>query len=1103
MERAITDGARIGSRAFPGALRARMASAPRGAGGQGASLFRRCLPLLLLLAPATSYGLGLGRIEVTSSLNEPFSARIEIVASENEREGLAVRLADEEAFRRAGIARIFPVTALRFELEYPEEGGEGLAYILVATEQPLREPGLNFIVEAESGDGRLLREYTVLLDPPYYEQAQAPRAAERRPAPPPIRPPVVSRPSAPPPAPAAVAVRPAARPSGALPVQARPGEDYLVRRGDTLWAIAIAMRPDRSISIQQMMLALLRTNLRGFFLGGNINALRAGAVLRMPSQEELSFLDGRQAIAQVAQHNRLWQGYKQGRGLASPVPPVPAAPPVKPAPAQPPTQAPGDAAPAPEAAPPAAPPPAESMAGEAPGAVQPAPPAEPPPQPELRVVSAGPDGAAGEGGDDAAATQQQLSLAQEELASKVQELEEVGRRLEQTEEIVSDLRRMINLRDNELSAMQQRMIAAEKRAQEAEQARAESALPVAVVPPAAEPPPVEPPPVEPPPVEPPPVEPPPVEPPPVEPPPVEPPPVEPPPAEPPPAEPPPVEPPPAEPPPAEPPPAEPPPVEDSSPEGAGLLDNLMGRASAMAGPVKAMAAQYAIPAGGGLAVLVIAGVGLLLYRRRKAASDEEFLDEEWMEDGNVTQVASDVTQVAPGGEDEVGGEPDTEADFDDIEAPGAPAAESADEEEGLESTEIEELPLDEAANIDFEVSDDDEAEIGARLAEVNVLLAYSEYDKAAEFIHSALAEDPENLNYHLKLLEIYGAQNDPAAFEKAAGTLREKTGGEGEQWEAAVNMWQEMGVGRALFEASSEGEVPDVEATSANIAATQRLPREEAAKALAEVAAGGAAAAADDTQTEETGELLEALDFDLEQSAGEEGDMGDATELFVGGEAPSPGDSLDRTSAIESEDELDRTTSLEPGEIQIPGEESPPQQETAAGAADEEELSLDDVGELDLAAPGGGEGGEELSLDEAGDGLDLASAGGNEAAMPPGKALDEIARNGVQSGDSAAGGEAAPEAEAAADADAGAGDESIELALELEEGPDAGAEPGAEEAEATTSVSDTPASKLDLARAYIELGDMDNAKSALTEVMAEGDEAQRKEAQQLLSQAPQ
>jgi len=431
------------------------------------------------------------------------------------------------------------------------------------------------------------------------------------------------------------------------------------------------------------------------------------------------------------------------------------------------------------------------------------------------------------------------------------------------------------------------------------------------------------------------------------------------------------------------------------------------------------------------------------------------------------------------------------------------------------------------------VSDDDEAEIGARLAEVNVLLAYSEYDKAAEFIHSALAEDPENLNYHLKLLEIYGAQNDPAAFEKAARALHEKTGGEGEQWEAAVNMWQEMGVGRALFEASSEGEVPAAEATSANIAATQRLPREEAAKALAEVAAGGAAAAADDTQTEETGELLEALDFDLDQSASEEGDMGDATELFVGGEAPSPGDSLDRTSAIESEGELDRTTSLDPGEIQIPGEESPPQQETAAGAADEEELSLDDVGELDLAAPGGGEGsegseelsldaaggdeggeelsldaaggdegGEELSLDEAGDGLDLAAAGGNEAAMPPGKTLDEIARNGVQSEDSAAGGEAAPEAEAAADADAGE-ESSIELALELEEGPDAGAEPGAEEADATTSVSDTPASKLDLARAYIELGDMDNAKSALTEVMAEGDEAQRKEAQQLLSQAPQ
>ena len=191
--------------------------------------------LLCCLASRLAFALGLGPLEATSALNEPFAGRIEILGAKPEDfDSLAITLASEEQFRRAGIERAAVLFQLRFSAA---DSVDGKDYISVTSRDSIREPFLNFLLEMNWGNGRLLREYTVLLDPPLYDPSRRLTAAPAAPSVAPAARPLFApapKPLATPAAPAAP--RAVAPPSATAPV--RGGNIGPVATGDTLWSLA-------------------------------------------------------------------------------------------------------------------------------------------------------------------------------------------------------------------------------------------------------------------------------------------------------------------------------------------------------------------------------------------------------------------------------------------------------------------------------------------------------------------------------------------------------------------------------------------------------------------------------------------------------------------------------------------------------------------------------------------------------------------------------------------------------------------------------------------------------------------------------------------------
>ncbi|MDO3386442.1 FimV/HubP family polar landmark protein [Gilvimarinus sp. SDUM040013] len=259
------------------------------------------LGVLSLIVSRSVMALGLGEIKLNSNLNEPLDAHINLIdIGELGADQIIVRLADEGDFRRLGIDRSFFYTQLRFNV-IADQPGE--PFIAVTSKDAVREPFLSFVVEVRWTSGRLLREYTVLLDLPVFSDESA-RPIEATATP-------VSGTST------AVKNEPVrtAREPGAVPAERSTGSDVYgpVKANDTLWDIARAVRPGRA-SIQQTMLAIQRANPQAF-IKGNINLLRKGQVLRIPSAQEIGSLTARQAISQVAQQNREWSGNAMGAQL--------------------------------------------------------------------------------------------------------------------------------------------------------------------------------------------------------------------------------------------------------------------------------------------------------------------------------------------------------------------------------------------------------------------------------------------------------------------------------------------------------------------------------------------------------------------------------------------------------------------------------------------------------------------------------------------------------------------------------------------------------------------------------------------------------------------
>lgn len=257
------------------------------------------LPLIVFL-PGAATSLGLGGIEVDSALNQPLRAEITLLSVHPEElEDITVRLASPEAFERVGIAR----PAALQKLQFTPAVLNGRAIIDVISREPIREPFLDFLVEVLWPNGRMIREYTILLDPPVL--------MERRAAAAPVAP--VVRRSAPvrEPAPVrrAASASPAPpRPSVASPAGVPSQDSYRVRRGDTLSGIVRQVNPSNRVSSQQMMIAMLRANPQAF-TRNSIHNLKSGAVLRIPDAAEAGAVSQPEAVAEVASQNALWREY--------------------------------------------------------------------------------------------------------------------------------------------------------------------------------------------------------------------------------------------------------------------------------------------------------------------------------------------------------------------------------------------------------------------------------------------------------------------------------------------------------------------------------------------------------------------------------------------------------------------------------------------------------------------------------------------------------------------------------------------------------------------------------------------------------------------------
>jgi len=294
---------------------------------------------LTALLPINSFALGLGEIEIKSFLNQPLNAEIQVISARpGEIDDLLVSLASREAFTRAGLERPRHLSDLKFTVKRNEAGDT--AVVVVSTRVSIKEPFLNFLIEADWSKGRLLREYTVLLDPPFY--ADQPAAAE-----------TLSE-SSPPAASAETAagdIMPTSSDGADMSADEAVGDgtitepialaenssgsqtfsdsqtssppssseyvadesqniiqgDVLVVKGDTLWSIA-SLYKDDDHSMSQVMLAFLRTN-PGAFTDGNINNMKVGAVLRAPSADELDALSKQAAYAEALVQNGLWDEY--------------------------------------------------------------------------------------------------------------------------------------------------------------------------------------------------------------------------------------------------------------------------------------------------------------------------------------------------------------------------------------------------------------------------------------------------------------------------------------------------------------------------------------------------------------------------------------------------------------------------------------------------------------------------------------------------------------------------------------------------------------------------------------------------------------------------
>jgi pilus assembly protein FimV len=903
---------------------------------------------------------GLGRLAVQSGLGQPLRAEIEIVnLQRGEAETLAARIASPDAFREAGVDYGVVVPQVRAALE---RRGDNRYVIRLSTQNPVEEPFVDLLVELNWASGRLIRQYTFLLDPAEYKGPQ-PIAA----APPTVTAPEAKPVEAPKPpevtaaAPAAPAPAPAPSEKPAAPtLVSEPGGTYEVKQGDTLGKIAAQHKPE-GVTAQQMLVALYRAN-EDAFINKNMNLLRSGRVLTIPDRAAAEAVAPPDANKIVNAQFQDFNEYRTKLGQA-----VAAAP----APAQAPQQrATGRIV---------------AKADDAPA------PAKPAARDELRISKA-------EAAKSAKAAAQARA---DDIAARDRAIAEANSRVNDLEKNVKDLQKLLELKNQQLADLQ-------KQAQAAKAAPP----PPAPAPKAPEPakavevakapePPKAAPPLKP--------EPPKVEAPKPEAPKAEPPPAakapEPPKPAPPvekPAEKPaevaaaPVAKPPAE----EAPKAAPPPPKPEAPKAAAAPPKKPAPPPPEPSLLETVLDEPLYLAGGGGLILALL-VGGYVWRKKRSAKLENSLL------GVTTTDSSSVFGTTGGRSVDTGGS-SLQTDF---------------SQSGIGAIDTDEVDP---------------------VAEADVYMAYGRDAQAEEILKEALQKDPNRQAVRVKLLEIYAARKDLKAFETTAGEIYAATGGQGADWQKAMDLGLSIDPTNPMY-----GGKPAAGGGS-------RLPD---TVVLPPAAGAAVAAAATDISLDLGAKPAPTIDFDLE-AGGAKASMSAAPDLSLDVASQAPADlGFDLDLGGDSQKPAEEQSDFSPSGTFI------------MDAATKKAVSDMVEGQ---SQPGG------LSID-----FELP---GTKAAPSP----DDTARMSASQAIAAGSGfELKLDAPTKPAPGAGGVDlGGISFDLGKGEAPAAGAPVDARWQEVAT--------KLDLAKAYEEMGDKDGARELLNEVVKEGDAAQQQQAKQMI-----
>jgi len=936
---------------------------------------------------------GLGKMTVQSALGQPLRAEIELLSVQPEDVGaMRAELASAEAYRQARMERSEALRNLQFNID---RRADGRFVLRVSSSTPLSDPFLDMLIELNWSSGRVLREYTVLLDPPAPPKPPVAEIARPRAAAPVVE--SATRPVA------AQHARVAEAPTERAERPAGPSARVYgpVRGGETLRRIAGKVQ-HADVTLEMMMASLYQANPQAF-LNDNVNLLKKGQVLNIPDRDQvMRMYSPAQARALVREHTDRWQHYRgEVSETAAQRPPV-----------------------------------ATPDSGRVEVARPADRPAPAPSQDVLRLSKGEPAGTTA----DVKLTQRIQSL-EEELAARNRALQEANERVSQLERTVKDLQRLLELRAQE-SGQPVPALPVEEPAP----------TPVEATPPAPVAVPAQPP--------------------------------------------------------------SPPPAPAPEPE-KGWMDTLL---------------ENPIYLGGGVAaVLLSILLGVMMaskWRRKDLAS----LEQSVMTGGDEFKTAIYRTGAAPAAA-----------------AAGAAAVGAATPSQVGGATDFSRLGL---GSIDTHEVDP--------IAEAEVYMAYGRDAQAEEILKEALAKEPGRHEIALKLLEVYAARKDATAFETQASELYANLAGQdAPEWQKAAEMGRALDPANPLYAAaepvSAQGPGPmafesmSPEAAPAATAAPD-LGFETPAEATAEaepvavdfspepVAAAEKMAAGDanmiefDLTAPEESPAPAALD--LEQPL--EFEATPAPKLDIGAPAvPEPDSGIDLDFALPVEEaasteaeleldmdiaELDLSQFEEALEIRVPAPAAEPElpqfNATAELEPPEAEAGLEGLPELsespldataapevdELAVPSLEAGQEEAAL------ADLSFA--DLDLSPPGRDAPEAAPAATEAG--------MPDLDFAdldLDLDLGAGSpepasEPVTAAIpefpeaeEIEMAPP----PPADTAEAVAGEIDPELweevnTKLDLARAYLEMGDKEGAREILLEAQSEGDSKQKQEAARLLAE---